>query len=184
MRYLFTIAVLACGAFAAQADEPTTKYYFIDGKVEAVEQRVTALEKEVALLKAQLAAKSGPVVPSRVVSSGCGCTASTNCGASFCKANGGGGCPSTCPIKKSSVSALPLGIEEVWATDQNGQKVKVLVEGRVNPNRDGAVEASYPRTFATLQYVIPSSSQGGCVGGNCPSSQKSRPLLFPKLRGW
>lgn len=183
MRYLFTIAVLACGAFAARADEPT-KYYLIDGKVEAVEQRVAVLEKEVALLKAQLAAKSSPMAPSRVVSSGCGCTASTNCGASFCKSKGGTGCPQSCPVKSSTASTLPSGIEEVWATDQSGQKVKVLVEGRVNPNRDGAVEASYPRTFATPQYVLPSSSQGGCVGGNCPSSQQSRPLLFPRLRGW
>lgn len=31
---------------------------------------------------------------------GCGCSAGYNCGASFCKAHGGTGCPASCPIKK------------------------------------------------------------------------------------
>lgn len=35
-------------------------------------------------------------------SNGCGCTASANCGASFCKSKGGTGCPASCPVKSAS----------------------------------------------------------------------------------
>lgn len=31
---------------------------------------------------------------------GCGCQSGYNCGASFCKARGGSGCPESCPVKK------------------------------------------------------------------------------------
>lgn len=31
---------------------------------------------------------------------GCGCQPGHNCGASFCKARGGSGCPESCPVKK------------------------------------------------------------------------------------
>jgi hypothetical protein len=123
---------------------------------------------------------SGPAAPR--ATSGCGCTASVNCGAPFCKSQGGTGCPASCPVK-AKASALPVSVDEVWATDQTGQKVKVLVEGRVDPNRDGAVEASYPRTFGTPMYSLPQASSGGCAGGNCPA-QSSRQPLFPRLRGW
>jgi hypothetical protein len=47
----------------------------------------------------KLAAPGGGAAPT-FRSGGCGCTASANCGAPFCKSRGGAGCPASCPIKQ------------------------------------------------------------------------------------
>lgn len=78
----------------------------------------------------------------RPVASGCGCVPGGTCGASFCRANGGTGCPESCPVKGA-----------------------------------GAVPAE--KTFA----LPPASSGNNCPGGRCEVPQ-TRPLLFPRLRGW
>lgn len=35
----------------------------------------------------------------KTMSVGCGCSTGNTCGAGFCKANGGSGCPVSCPVK-------------------------------------------------------------------------------------
>lgn len=55
---------------------------------------------------------------------GCGCTASANCGASFCKSRGGTGCPTSCPVKGAGqaapVQAVPLQTYTLPGTTSGG----------------------------------------------------------------
>lgn len=50
--------------------------------------------------------------------------------------------------------------------------------------RPVTIVAANPVPSAPLQtYTLPSATYGGCVGSNCTVPQ-SRPVLFPRLRGW
>lgn len=72
------------------------------GKAGAEEFKVVANNCQPAQKFQVVANHTRPLATVARAISGCGCSRGFNCSASFCKANGGSGCPSSCPINKSS----------------------------------------------------------------------------------
>lgn len=83
---------------------------------------------------------------------GCGCSRGYNCSAGFCKANGGSGCPSDCPIQAYATKSVP----------QPAQSVPAVV-GELPFNYDPPHLQSQPPTFRG-QY-------SNCPNGQCPSER-------------
>lgn len=83
------------GTYQTHAHVPSGFHGIADGEYECYLENGKAMMRPVASAQGVAPVKS----KSEAKPGGCGCTASRNCGAAFCKSKGGTGCPQSCPVK-------------------------------------------------------------------------------------
>jgi hypothetical protein len=109
---MFTVLVLSASIGAEPAfvvENKTTQRFTVVNRtkqtpVQPAADRFTATDGITYERGADGVYRQVAALPAARTTSGCGCTASANCGAPFCKSKGGTGCPVSCPVKVASVT--------------------------------------------------------------------------------
>lgn len=91
-------------AWATPVPAPTTPDRFTATDGVTYERHPDGVYRRAAVQPSVPAVAPGPFRMDTPAASGCGCTASANCGASFCKGRGGTGCPASCPVKSAQTA--------------------------------------------------------------------------------